>query len=66
MRFHIPFTVRRYDVNDPEVWKRLPEIAWWAEGREGAWPLRGSRPRDTTPPPPPPDNGRRPSRVRPS
>ena len=66
MKFRIPFTVPRYDIDDPEVWDRLPEIAWYGEGREGAWPLRGPRARDKTPPPPPPDNGRLPSRGRPS
>jgi hypothetical protein len=67
MRFHIPFTLRRLDVDDPEVWKRLPELAWYAEGREGAWPLRGPQPRDKFPPPPPPDNGQPPRRrARPS
>jgi hypothetical protein len=66
MRFRIPFTVPRYDLDDPENWKRLPEITWYAEGREGAWPLRGPRARDKNSPPPPSDNGRRPSRARPS
>jgi hypothetical protein len=65
MRLRIPFTIPRYDVNDPEVWKRLPEISWWAEGREGAWPLRGSRPRDKSGPRPP-SNGRRTSSARPT
>lgn len=66
MTVRIPFITPRYDVDDPEVWKRLPEIAWYGEGREGAWPLRGARARDRTPPPPPPSNGRRANGARPS
>jgi hypothetical protein len=60
-----PFSLRRYDLSDPEVLKRLPEIAWYAEGQEGAWPLRGPRRGDKNPPRPP-SNGRRASGARPS
>jgi hypothetical protein len=65
MRLRIPFTVPRYDLDDPENWKRLPEITWYAEGRERAWPLRGPRARDKNPPPPEGD-GRRANGARPS
>ena len=65
MTVRIPFSLRRYDLDDPEVWKRLPEIAWYSPGLEGAWPLRGPRARDKNPPPPP-SYARRANGARPS
>ena len=55
-----------YDLTDPEDRARLRKNSWYAEGREGAWPLRGPRPRDKFPPPPEPDIGRRANGGRPS
>ena len=55
----MPFTFRRYDLDDLEDFERLRKVATYLPGREAAWPLRGARPRDKQPPPPP--NGARPS-----
>jgi len=55
----MPFTLRRYDLDDFEDFKALRKVATHLPGREAAWPLRGSRPRDKQPAPPP--NGARPS-----
>jgi hypothetical protein len=55
----MPFTWRRYDLDDLEDLNRLRKVATHLPGWEGAWPLRGARPRDKQPPPPP--NGARPS-----
>jgi hypothetical protein len=60
-----PFSLRSYDLSDPEVLKRLPEFAWYLPDREAAWPLRGPRPGDKNPPRPP-SNGRRARGARPS
>ena len=62
----IPFSLRRYDLDDPEVWKRLPEITSYSPGSRapGRCAARGAR--DKFPPPPPPDNGRRANGARPS
>ena len=54
-----------FDLTDPEDRKRLRENSWYAEGREGAWPLRGPRARDKGGPRPP-SNGRRANGARPS
>jgi hypothetical protein len=59
-------TLRDYDLTDPEDLKRLRENSWRADSREGAWPLRGPRPRDKFPPPRPPATGRRANGAGPS
>jgi hypothetical protein len=58
-RIRMPFTFRRYDLDDFEDYQRLRKVATHIRSAEAAWPLRGSRPRDKQPPPPP--NGGRPS-----
>jgi hypothetical protein len=55
-RIRMPFTFRRYDLDDLEDLKRLRKVATHLPGWEAAWPLRGSRPRDKQPPPPPNDS----------
>ncbi len=58
-KIRMPFTFRRYDLDDFEDYQRLRKVATYIRSAEGAWPLRGSRQRDKQPPPPP--NGSRPS-----
>ena len=65
MTVRSPFSLRRYDLEDPEDLERLRKTGWYAPGLEAAWPLRGVRPRDKNPPRPP-SNGRRASGARPS
>lgn len=65
MIFRRRLSLRDYDLTDPEDLKRLRENSWYAEGREGAWPLRGPRPRDKSGPRPP-SHGRRANGARPS
>ena len=55
----MPFHLRRYDLDNFEDFQRLRKVAAYIRSPEGAWPLRGPRPRDKQPPPPP--NGARPS-----
>jgi hypothetical protein len=55
----MPFHLRRYDLDNFEDFQRLRKVAAYVRSPEGAWPLRGPRPRDKQPPPPP--NGSRPS-----
>jgi hypothetical protein len=54
-RIRMPFTFRRYDLDDFEDYQRLRKVATYIRSPEAAWPLRGSRPRDKQPPPPPSD-----------
>jgi hypothetical protein len=54
----MPFTLRRYDLDDFEDFQRLRKVATYIRSPEGAWPLRGARPHDRNPPRPP-SNGRR-------
>ena len=49
----MPFTLRRYDLDDFEDFQRLRKVATYIRSPEGAWPLRGPRPRDRNPPRPP-------------
>lgn len=65
MTIRSPFSLRRYDLDDPEDLERLRKVSTYIGTPEGAWPLRGPRPHDKNPPPPP-DNGRRARRGRPS
>jgi hypothetical protein len=65
MIFRRRLTLSDYDLTDPEDLKRLRENSWRADGREGAWPLRGPRPRDKSGPRPP-RNGRRANGARPT
>jgi hypothetical protein len=58
-KIRMPFTFRRYDLDDVEDLNRLRKVATYLPGFEHAWPLRGPRARDKQPPPPP--NGARPS-----
>ena len=59
MTVRSPFSLRRYNLEDPEDLERLrSKRGWFFPGLEAAWPLRGSRPRDKNPPPPP-STGRR-------
>jgi hypothetical protein len=60
-----PFSLRSYDIEDPEDLERLRRSGWYLPGREAAWPLRGARARDKNPPRPP-SNGRRANGPRPS
>ena len=58
-RIRMPFTFRRYDLDDFEDYQRLRKVATYIRSPEAAWPLRGPRRRDKHPPPPP--TGARPS-----
>jgi hypothetical protein len=60
-----PFSLRRYDLDDPEDLRRLRKTATYIPSAEAAWPLRGARPRDKNPPPAP-SRGRRPNGDLPS
>ena len=61
-RIRMPFTLRRYDLDDFEDYQRLRKVATYIRSPEGAWPLRGPRARDTNPP----AAGRRANGARPS
>jgi hypothetical protein len=65
MTVRSPFSLRRYDLEDPADLERLRKVSWYAPGLEAAWPLRGPRPHDKNPPRPP-SNGRRPNGGSPS
>ena len=49
----MPFTLRRYDLDDFEDFQRLRKVSAYIGTPEGAWPLRGPRRRDKNPPRPP-------------
>jgi hypothetical protein len=65
MTVRSPFTLRRYDLDDPGDVLRARKHSWHAPGLEAAWPVRGARRSDKNPPPPP-SNGGRASGARPS
>lgn len=65
MTVRSPFTLRRYDLDDPEDVLRARKNSWYIPSAEAAWPLRGPRARDKNPPPAP-GRGRRANGGRPS
>ena len=51
MTVRSPFSLRSYDLEDPEDLRRLRKTGWYLPGLEAAWPLRGPRARDKSAPP---------------